>query len=203
MAQEPKAPEAPTVPFTVKVGWEGAPQTLEVKAAVGDIKPWDLDTKLRVVSKTRQPRLEGPLKVTGRAKYTYDISLPGMLWGRMVGAAVPAGEIVKIDTSKAEALPGVKTVWITESRTVRFAGQDVAAVAAVSPEMQVEMLEADYQKARSENRPVPPGFHAHLGYLYFQLGKLDQAQQELETEKAQFPESAVFIDRLLANLRKN
>ena len=78
-----------------------------------------------------------------------------------------------------------------------------AAPGAVSPEMQVEMLEADYQKARSENKPVPPGFHAQLGYLYFQLGKLDQAQQELETEKARFPESAVFIDRLLANLRKN
>ena len=135
MAQEPKAPEAPTIPFTVKVGWEGAPQTLEVKAAVGDLKPWDLDSKLRVVSKVRQTRLEGPLKVTGRAKYTYDVSLPGMLWGRMVGAAVPAGEIVKIDTAKAEALPGVKAVWTTESRTVRFAGQDVAAVAAVSPEI--------------------------------------------------------------------
>lgn len=78
-----------------------------------------------------------------------------------------------------------------------------AAPGAVSPEMQVEKLEADYQKARSENKPVPPGFHAHLGYLYFQLGKLDQAQQELETEKARFPESAVFIDRLLGNLRKN
>jgi hypothetical protein len=74
---------------------------------------------------------------------------------------------------------------------------------AVSPEMQIERLEADYQKARAENKPVPPGFHAHLGFLYFQLGKLDQAKQELETEKAQFPESAAFIDHLLANLRKN
>src|SRR5262249_26995923 len=74
---------------------------------------------------------------------------------------------------------------------------------AVSPAVQIEKLEADYQKARSENKPVPPGFHAHLGFLYFQLGKLDQAQQQLETEKAQFPESAVFMDRLLSNLRKN
>jgi hypothetical protein len=78
-----------------------------------------------------------------------------------------------------------------------------AAPGAVAPEMQIERLEADYQRARSENKPVPPGFHAHLGFLYFQLGKLDQAKQELETEKAQFPESAVFIDRLLANLKKN
>jgi xanthine dehydrogenase YagR molybdenum-binding subunit len=134
MAQEQKAKEVPTVTFTVKAGWEGAPKTLEVKAAEGDLKPWDLDSKLKVV-KGRHPRLEAPLKVTGKAKYTYDISLPGMLWGRMVGAEVPAGEITKIDTSKAEALPGVKAVWTTESRTVRFAGQDVAAVAAVSPEV--------------------------------------------------------------------
>src|ERR1700674_5560390 len=100
MAQEEKPKEPPTVTFKVKVGWEGAPQTLEVKAAEGDLKPWDLDSKLRIVSKSRQPRLEGPLKVTGQAKYTYDTHLPGMLWGRMVGAAVPAGEITKIDTSK-------------------------------------------------------------------------------------------------------
>ena len=71
-----------------------------------------------------------------------------------------------------------------------------------SPQMQVEKLEEDYQKARALNKRMFPGFHAHLGYLYFQLGKLDQARQELETEKAEFPESAVFVDRLLANLRK-
>jgi len=70
------------------------------------------------------------------------------------------------------------------------------------PERQVEKLEEDYQKARSENKPVPPGWHAHLGYLYFQLGKLDQARQEFETEKAAFPESAVFMDRLLAKFKK-
>ncbi|HKC12770.1 MAG TPA: molybdopterin cofactor-binding domain-containing protein, partial [Vicinamibacteria bacterium] len=134
MAQQTPTKDAPTVTFTVKAGMPGAPQTLEVHAAEGDIKPWDLDSPLRVV-KGRQTRLEGPQKVTGRAKYTFDISLPGMLWGRMVGASVPAAEIVKIDTSRAEALPGVKAVWTTESRTVRFAGQDVAAVAAVSPEV--------------------------------------------------------------------
>jgi hypothetical protein len=72
----------------------------------------------------------------------------------------------------------------------------------VSPEMQVEKLEQDYQQARAANKPVPPGFHAYLGFLYFQLGKMDQAKQEFMTEKANFPESAVFMDRLLANLDK-
>lgn len=77
-----------------------------------------------------------------------------------------------------------------------------AAPDKVPPERQVELLEEDYQKARSQNKPVPPGFHAYLGCLYYQLGKVDQARQELETEKAKFPESAVFMDRLLGNLAK-
>jgi hypothetical protein len=68
--------------------------------------------------------------------------------------------------------------------------------------MQVEKLEADYQEARSANKPVPPGWHAHIGYLYYQLGKLDQARQEFETEKATFPESSVYMDRLLGRLAK-
>lgn len=70
----------------------------------------------------------------------------------------------------------------------------------VPPERQIELLEQDYQKARSANKPVPPGFHAQLGYLYYQIGRLDQARQEFETEKARFPESAVFLDRILATL---
>ena len=121
MAQQTTQPETPGVKFKVKAGPETAPKEIEVNAAEGDLKPWDLDSKLRVV-KGRQPRLDGPLKVTGKAKYTFDISVPGMLWGHMVGAAVPAAEITKIDTSKAEKLPGVKAVWTTDSRTVRFAG---------------------------------------------------------------------------------
>jgi len=71
----------------------------------------------------------------------------------------------------------------------------------VPPEMQVEKLEQDYQKARAANKRMPPGWHAHLGYLYFHLGKLDQAKQEFLTEKAEFPESAVFIDRFLAKFK--
>jgi xanthine dehydrogenase YagR molybdenum-binding subunit len=135
MAQEQKAQE-PTVKFTTKAGLPSAPQVKQVEVPQGDIKPWDLDSwkAFEQVGK-RHPRLEAPLKVTGRAKYTYDVKLPGMLYGRMIGTSVPAGEIVSIDTSKAEALPGVKAVWTAEQKIVRFAGQDVAAVAAVSPEI--------------------------------------------------------------------
>jgi hypothetical protein len=63
-------------------------------------------------------------------------------------------------------------------------------------------LEADYQKARSTNKAVPPGFHAHLGYLYFKAGKDDQAFQSFQTEKALFPESGVYMDRILSKAKK-
>jgi hypothetical protein len=74
---------------------------------------------------------------------------------------------------------------------------------AFPPETQIEQLEKDYQVARSKQKPVPPGWHAHLGYLYYQTGKLDQAKQEFETEKATFPESAILMDRLLARIHKS
>ena len=151
MAQQPTpapTPVIPTVRMKAKAGFEGKPVEMDINPAEGDLKPWDLDTKFDVM-KGRYPRIEGPLKVTGKAKYTYDIKLPGMLWGRMVGAAVPHAEVVKIDTSKAERLPGVKAVWTTESRTVRFAGQDIAAVAATTPEIALDaarLIEVTYNE---------------------------------------------------------
>jgi xanthine dehydrogenase YagR molybdenum-binding subunit len=144
----PSPPPVPTVKHTIKAGHASQPQTLDVNVAEGDLKPWDLDSKLRLV-KGRHPRLDGPQKVTGKAKYTFDIKLPGMLWGKMVRASIPAGAIVNIDTSRAEALPGVKAVWTTEHRKVRFAGQDVAAVAAVSPEVAedaVRLIQVTYDE---------------------------------------------------------
>src|SRR5271169_4264037 len=110
-----KPPEAAPAKYTMKAGHESAPQALGVTPAEGDLRPWDLDSKLRVV-KGRYPRLEAPLKVTGRAKYTYDVKLPGMLWAKMVRASIPAGEVVSVDTSKAEALAGVKAVWVAPTK---------------------------------------------------------------------------------------
>jgi hypothetical protein len=71
-----------------------------------------------------------------------------------------------------------------------------------TPELQAQLMEEDMHKAVSTNKPLPPGFHAHLGNLYYQMGKPDLALQEFQKEKMQFPESAVFMDRLIANLTK-
>ncbi len=58
---------------------------------------------------------------------------------------------------------------------------------AVPPERQIELLEQDYQKARSENKPVPPGFHAHLGYLYYQLGQTGRGAPGVRDREGQVP----------------
>lgn len=70
----------------------------------------------------------------------------------------------------------------------------------VPVEQQIEELERDYQVARSENRPVPPGYHAYLGYLYYQIGKVDQSLQSFETEKQLFPESKKYMDFLISRM---
>jgi hypothetical protein len=69
---------------------------------------------------------------------------------------------------------------------------------AVPPETQIAGLEKDYQAARGKGKRMPPGWHAQLGSLYFQLGKKDEAQTEFRTEKADFPESAVLMERFLS-----
>src|SRR6266498_6154779 len=51
------------------------------------------------------PRVEGELKVSGHAKYAVDITLPGMLWGRLLRSPIASGKIKRIDTSKTEELP--------------------------------------------------------------------------------------------------
>lgn len=96
-------------------------------------------------------RWDGHLKVTGRARYTADVQLPGMLYAKFVNATVPHARVTAVDTSAAEGLPGVKAVHIlevamgnavlrdpsleaTKYPVVRYAGQPIAAVAATSPQ---------------------------------------------------------------------
>jgi len=68
------------------------------------------------------------------------------------------------------------------------------------PATQIARLSEDVQRAQAEGERVPPGVHAHLGYMYYLQGNAEAAARELQTEKELFPESAVFIDRLLARL---
>ncbi|MGY3904488.1 DUF4810 domain-containing protein [Aeromonas lusitana] len=66
-------------------------------------------------------------------------------------------------------------------------------------EAQITALEKNQQEASAKGQAVPPGFHAHLGMLYAQLGKDEQTRQQFETEKRLFPESAPFMNFLMSN----
>ena len=55
-------------------------------------------------------RVEGPLKVTGRAQYTSDFHFPGLLYAVPVGATIANGKLTGLDTAVAEKMPGVKAI---------------------------------------------------------------------------------------------
>ena len=58
-----------------------------------------------------QLRIDGPLKVSGRATYTSDYSFPGMLYAVPVGATIAKGRLVELKIAKAERMPGVRAVY--------------------------------------------------------------------------------------------
>jgi xanthine dehydrogenase YagR molybdenum-binding subunit len=93
---------------------------------------------------TSVKRLDGPEKVTGRAKYTFDISRPGMLYGRIVRSPHPHARIVSIDLAAAQKAPGVKVAlaWRDpanpQRNTVMYQGDEVAAVAADTEERAID-----------------------------------------------------------------
>jgi len=94
---------------------------------------WPANPKLL---STRVKRLDGPDKVTGRARYTYDINRPGMIYGVMVRSPHPHARIVSIDFSAAEKAPGFKTAVKAKEpgAKVLYQGDPVAAVAADTEE---------------------------------------------------------------------
>src|SRR5438094_7343778 len=61
------------------------------------------------------PRVDGPLKVTGRAQYTSDFHFPGLLYGVPVEATIAKGKVVKLDTAAAEKMPGVRAILHREN----------------------------------------------------------------------------------------
>lgn len=80
------------------------------KTAIAEpIESWAPGAPFTVVGKPH-PRVEGREKATGRATYAYDVHLPGMLYARVLRSRLPHARIRRIDTSRAEALPGVRAV---------------------------------------------------------------------------------------------
>src|SRR5258705_4073143 len=125
-----------------KVGFAGKIEEIEVTVADNDPDPWGADAKLSVVG-TRVPRVDGPLKVTGKAKYTYDVAPKGMLYGAILRSPHGAAVVNSIDASAAEKLEGVAAVHVAKKAGARvfFHGDEVAGVAAETEEIAPEALQ--------------------------------------------------------------
>ncbi len=106
----------------------------------------------------RVPKPDAWDKVTGRSVYLEDLELPRMLYGKVLRSPLAHARILHIDTSRAERVPGVKSVitatdtpmipigfgrdnWALKGGKVRCIGDEVAAVAAVDEDTAEEALE--------------------------------------------------------------
>lgn len=98
-------------------------------------------------------RLDGPAKASGRAKYTYDVKLPETLYGKMVLSPYAHAKIVRIDTSEAEGMPGVRAVQQMKEpgQEVLWAGQEVVALAAETEDQAIDAA----RKVKIQYEPLP------------------------------------------------
>jgi xanthine dehydrogenase YagR molybdenum-binding subunit len=110
---------------------------------------WPPMDKRKVIG-TSPKRLDGPMKSTGRAKYSSDHNFKGMLHGAYVTSPHPHARITAVDTSAAEKMPGVKAVYVRwpAGTEVQWQGFEIAAVAATTEEIAREAarrVKVDYE----------------------------------------------------------
>ncbi|HUH88579.1 MAG TPA: xanthine dehydrogenase family protein molybdopterin-binding subunit [Pusillimonas sp.] len=157
---------------------------------------------------TELPQVNHQAKVLGRAQYAGDIKMPGMLHGAILRSPYAHARIVTIDTSAALALPGVKAVltgndapatpwgggpakerYILAKGVVRFAGEEVAAVAAVTEDIArdaLDLIRVEYEELPALLTPdqalapgaptVHPGREDNIAHeIKFHRGDVDAA----------------------------
>jgi 4-hydroxybenzoyl-CoA reductase subunit alpha len=136
---------------------------------------YDLD-EFETVGKSL-PRVDAAVKVCGQAKYTGDLCIENMLYGKILHSPIPHGLIKKIDTSQAERLTGVKLVLsgkdvpditygvsparydedVLAKERVRYVGDEVAAVIAVdekTAEKALKLIKVEYKELPAVFNPV-------------------------------------------------
>lgn len=143
-------------------------------------------------------RVEGPLKVTGGARYTADVQLPGTLWAKFLMSPHPHASILHVDTSAAKAVPGVHAVltgadigprrfgrflfdWpVLAWDHVLFVGERVAAVAAETREAAeeaVNLIVVEYEELPAVFEPEEaladgaPILHPDPSGYYYIMGE--------------------------------
>lgn len=181
--------------------------------------------ELKVVGKNL-PRKDAVKKATGAAQFTGDIKLPGILYGKCLRSPHPHARIISIDTSKAEALPGVKAVvtykdvspknvfrqfkdrisfdiYILEDR-VRYIGDEVAAVAAVSEEIAEEalnLIEVKYEalpavfSVEEALKPDAPKIHPEGNLVPMAPGRPYTYSRQVGDIEKGFAEADLILER--------
>ena len=138
---QPQATPKPKKKIRVPRVVNGVEQMVEIEVDADAGPGWGPNDKHTLLNK-RTTRVDGPLKVTGAARYTYDQRLPGMLYGRILRCPHGHARVTKLDTQAASKIPGVKAIVPAPLTEVRFAGGPVAAVAATTPEIAGDALRA-------------------------------------------------------------
>lgn len=128
-----------------------------------DVEPWLADRQFEIVGKP-QTRVDGHERVSGQATFTHDVQLTGMVVGKVLRSPHPHARILRIDSSKAETLPGVRAVLTHENTpeipwkggqtklfdtTLRYAGDEVACVIGDSEsvcEDALELMDVEYER---------------------------------------------------------
>ena len=198
---------------------------------VEDTPPPPLDREFTVVGRSLN-RVDGIEKVTGRAVYSGDLKLPGMLFGRILHCPHPRARIVKIDTSKAEGLPGVRalltkdntegwrTYWYTVPQIalpecITYEGQEVAVVAtedAAIAQKAIELIEVEYDvlppmidAEETLQNPPPPcvAGEEYPSQLFYEHGYTAYAQAHADPTRVIVPHRAQSLARDQGNRLSN
>ncbi len=113
-------------------------------ASILEESGYNPDKDLKIVG-TNPVKHDGPDKVMGRAKFSADYFVPGMLYGKILRSPHPHAIIKSIDTSKAEALPGIKSV---------VTGEDFPFIPVESPAGEMTRISMAREKALHDGHPV-------------------------------------------------
>src|SRR5215813_12071048 len=143
-------------------------------------------------------RVDGIEKVSGAARYSGDVAVPGLVWGKALRGPLPHARIVRIDATRARPLPGVLAVLTAEDLPsilvgrrmfdmpllardrVRFIGEKVAVVAAADPDVAEEaldLIEVEYEDVPAVFDPLE-ALEAGAPVLHENPGRYDGALPE-------------------------
>jgi xanthine dehydrogenase YagR molybdenum-binding subunit len=131
----------------VRLGFKGNEKKVVVEPREGT-PPWmGVDADLSVIGKDH-PRIDAIAKVTGAAKYSYDMRPAGLCYAKLIGSPHAHAKVKSVNLKKARALKGVLFAEAQEGKTVRFAGDDVAGLVAETEEIlddAIRLVEIEYE----------------------------------------------------------